>query len=69
MNEGWICPVCRRGVAPTEKSCGHGNIFANFPIPVLVPMNDGMCDACRATGICGCYRPERGPFFTISGGN
>jgi hypothetical protein len=21
MNEGWKCPVCGRGVAPTEKVC------------------------------------------------
>ena len=24
MAEGWICPSCKRGVAPTEKTCDHG---------------------------------------------
>ena len=24
MNEGWKCPVCGRGVAPSEKTCDHG---------------------------------------------
>jgi hypothetical protein len=24
MNEGWKCPVCGKGVAPTEKHCDHG---------------------------------------------
>ena len=36
MNEGWKCPVCGRGVAPTEKHCNHDatGVFAN---PVIVP--------------------------------
>ena len=25
MSEGWICPVCRRGVSPTERHCDHGD--------------------------------------------
>jgi len=24
MNQGWTCPACGRGVAPTEKTCDHG---------------------------------------------
>lgn len=28
MNEGWICPGCGRGVAPTERHCDHGGIVA-----------------------------------------
>ena len=24
MTEGWKCPVCGRGVAPSEKVCEHG---------------------------------------------
>lgn len=28
MNEGWICPSCKRGVAPTEKHCDHGAVSA-----------------------------------------
>lgn len=26
MAEGWKCPVCGRGVAPTEKYCDHGKV-------------------------------------------
>lgn len=36
MNEGWICPVCRRGVAPTEKHCDHGGGVAAIMPPYQV---------------------------------
>jgi len=26
MSEGWKCPVCSRGVAPTESHCDHGGV-------------------------------------------
>jgi hypothetical protein len=32
MSEGWTCPVCRRGVAPAEKTCDHGG-----PRPLVKP--------------------------------
>lgn len=28
MIEGWKCPVCGAGVAPTEKRCEHGGVVA-----------------------------------------
>lgn len=28
MNEGWVCPVCRRGVAPDVKTCDHGAVYS-----------------------------------------
>lgn len=31
MNDGWTCPVCRRGVAPSEKTCDHGGAAAVDP--------------------------------------
>lgn len=40
MNEGWKCPVCGRGVAPTEKNCNHGELGAGV-------MNGSFAD-------CGC---------------
>lgn len=30
MSEGWKCPVCGRGVAPTEKHCDHNNAFGGL---------------------------------------
>ena len=35
MTEGWICPVCKRGVAPSEKHCDHGG--ASYPDVPIVP--------------------------------
>jgi len=35
MNEGWKCPVCSRGVAPTEKHCDHGGLGALQPLPCV----------------------------------
>lgn len=41
MSEGWKCPVCGRGVAPSEKTCehgeGHGGLEAPFN-PNTIPM-------------------------------
>lgn len=33
MNEGWKCPVCGRGVAPTERFCTHGGGVAAPILP------------------------------------
>ena len=33
MIEGWKCPVCGRGVAPSEKYCDHGGGIAAIPLP------------------------------------
>lgn len=33
MTEGWKCPVCGRGVAPSEKTCDHGGGIAAIPLP------------------------------------
>lgn len=37
MTEGWKCPVCSRGVAPSEKFCNHGNYIGwsvpQYPLP------------------------------------
>lgn len=38
MSEGWKCPVCGRGVAPTEKNCGHEGGVGTMPyVPTFVP--------------------------------
>lgn len=41
MNEGWKCPVCGRGVAPSEKHCEHGgsqlHIPGSLPLPYTMP--------------------------------
>jgi hypothetical protein len=26
MNDGWKCPVCNRGVAPSQTYCDHGEV-------------------------------------------
>lgn len=31
MSEGWKCPVCGRGVAPSEKTCDHGALDLRSP--------------------------------------
>lgn len=28
---GWRCPVCNRGVAPTERQCDHGGAASLSP--------------------------------------
>lgn len=33
MNEGWKCPVCGRGVAPSEKTCDHNGAVTVAPTP------------------------------------
>lgn len=30
MSDGWRCPVCARGVAPTEKYCNHGPYWTGW---------------------------------------
>lgn len=30
MREGWICPQCRRGLAPEVRECDHGR----YAVPV-----------------------------------
>jgi len=38
MTEGWKCPVCGKGVAPTEKTCDHGAAgLPDMPVPTAVP--------------------------------
>lgn len=37
MNEGWTCPVCKRGVAPTEKYCDHGQAAVCVPSVFDIP--------------------------------
>ena len=44
MNTGWVCPVCNRGVAPTEKTCSHGegaisgiNPWPHYVMPCFKP--------------------------------
>lgn len=59
MNEGWICPSCKRGVAPTEKTCDHGGQilqpmwtdWGRMPIgPAPEPLH--VC-ACPPGTVCG----------------
>lgn len=74
--EGWKCPVCGKGVAPTEKYCDHAVAAPLFPVaparplpyyPPIFPWNTfGGCDACRASGVCNCVRPGRGPTCTVN---
>lgn len=33
-NIGWICPVCGRGVAPSEKTCPCKEEYKYIPYPV-----------------------------------
>ena len=52
MTKGWECPVCGRGVAPTEKNCEHGGAAVmpySWPMPQR-PSYDPM------------YDPDRGPW-------
>ena len=69
MNERkpWICPACGRGVAPYKDTCDHGGQATpqiTF-VPVFVPAPSWPtsptigCDACRQSGVCNCYRPNR----------
>lgn len=56
-SEGWKCPVCGKGVAPTEKTCDHGNqVNAGTyrPWPVIYPQTLKACPSCGSYGICGC---------------
>src|SRR5690606_16662027 len=41
--EGWICPSCKRGVAPSEKHCGHGGALAYpaYLMPNIAPTYTG----------------------------
>lgn len=36
MSEGWKCPVCGRGVAPSEKTCEHGAGHGGV-VPTFIP--------------------------------
>ena len=39
MSDGWRCPVCGRGVAPSERHCEHGGIPTTVVIsPHTLPM-------------------------------
>jgi hypothetical protein len=39
MNEGWKCPVCGGGVAPTEKTCPCVTVkAAPYPVYPYYPM-------------------------------
>lgn len=35
--DGWKCPVCGRGVAPSEKHCDHGGSLAQPYFPGMFP--------------------------------
>lgn len=36
VREGWICPVCRRGLAPNREFCDHGGVGLPMgPVPAL----------------------------------
>lgn len=35
MTEGWKCPVCGRGVAPSEKVCEHGDGHGGLGVPIV----------------------------------
>lgn len=35
MAEGWKCPVCGRGVAPSEKVCEHGASHGGLGVPIV----------------------------------
>ena len=30
LPQAWVCPVCNRGVAPTEKTCDHAGTVGTF---------------------------------------
>lgn len=36
MNEGWICPRCRKSNAPDVKSCDCSDDTASVPIPAPI---------------------------------
>jgi hypothetical protein len=57
MADGWRCPVCGRGVAPTEKVCDHGGLGALQPYqPVTVPVADCGCPPGVCFGATNCPR-------------
>lgn len=72
MREGWKCSVCGKGISPDKKTCSHGAV-AQWPI-ITIPLYpdplagptpsptspSGGCPACAVSGVCMCYRPERG---------
>ena len=43
MADGWKCPVCSRGVAPTERHCDHGNSVLAVPQINIVPTSQCSC--------------------------
>lgn len=72
MSEGWKCPNCGGAHAPDVKTCPVVTVpsplgpFPFGPDPTYVswfepirtpPVDDGMCPACRHSGICMCVRP------------
>lgn len=73
--EGWICPTCKRGLSPDQPHCDHdastvvprlplrrGTTTPWMPQPATIDEYTrliGGCEACRESGICGCYRPDR----------
>ena len=70
--EGWKCPVCGRGVAPSEKTCEHGGLGAPI-VPTFIPHGPQWPNQWRprewpndipiATG----DRPVVGPTYTSGG--
>lgn len=56
VNEGWKCPVCGNGVAPTEKTCDHQpmDVEPYRPWPIIYPHTLKACPVCHSYGICGC---------------
>ena len=53
--QGWMCPKCCKILSPSvqEHECVGVHIFSS-------EATHG-CTACRG-GVCGCYRPELGPW-------
>lgn len=59
-NTGWICPTCKRGVRPDEKTCDHGggllaSHYPNLPLAGWLPQtipNQPLC-ACAPGTVCG----------------
>jgi hypothetical protein len=41
----------------------EGNPLPEFRLPGNQRLDDGMCDACRRGGVCGCVRPGRQEWF------
>jgi hypothetical protein len=51
---GWVCPTCKRGVRPDEKTCDHG-AMGLMPLPDLLGDPRKLLTVVPATmPMCGC---------------